>query len=92
MVRFKYEQIAKHRKDSVASLVHAVHDPPEEKKKEEDEEDNRNKDDFDQIKSRYYLITQNKKDDGTIEFNVKHFTFNINKEDKPEPENCEVKK
>ena len=46
MVRFKYEQIAKHRKDSVASLVHAVHDPPEEKKKEEDEEDNRNKEEF----------------------------------------------
>ena len=73
--------------------MHAVHDPEEEKKKEDDEE-NRNKEDYDRFKSRYYLITQKKQDDGTVEFNVKHFEFNITCEsgENPDPDNCKMKK
>ena len=93
ILRFKYRQMAEHRKDFDASIVHAVHDPEEEEKKEDDE-GNRNKEDYDRFKSRYYLITQKNQADGTVDFNVKHFEFNITCEsgENPEPDNCKMKK
>lgn len=88
IMKFKYKQIAEHRRDSDYSKVHVVHDPEEEKKEATEE----NKRIFVQTKSRYYLLTQRKMDDNKMEFRVKQFAFDITNKEKPEPENCSVKK
>ena len=37
------------------------------------------------------MLTQKKQDDGTVEFKVMHFIFNIEDKENLEPENCQIK-
>ena len=38
------------------------------------------------------MITQKNQEDGTVEYNVKHITFDIQDRHDVKPENCKVKK